>query len=239
MTIEQFIKLLAQRGIELSKEQCEQFQIYYQLLVEWNKKMNLTSIVQIEEVYLKHFFDSVMLLWMAPIEMQEATLIDVGAGAGFPSVPLKIVRPDLKVTIVDSLNKRIQFLELLCQELGLSDVTPVHARAEELGQNVQYRQQFDIATARAVAPLNVLCEYCLPFVKKGGEFIAMKSTKVEEEVHQAQKAIKVLGAKLLDVTTTTLPGEESERAFVRIKKTLETPNKYPRRAGKPTKQPIV
>lgn len=238
MTIEAFIQALLDRGIELTSTQINQFKRYYELLIEWNKKINLTAITQEEEVYLKHFYDSLMALWLSPIEDKSLTLCDIGAGAGFPSIPMKIVYPQLDITIVDSLNKRIQFLNILIDELQLENVTAIHARAEEVGQDKRYREHFDIVTARAVAALNVLGEYCLPLVKKGGYFIALKGQRAQEEIEEATKAIQVLGAKLEEVKTENLPTENSERTIITIRKTLNTPRKYPRNAGKPNKQPI-
>lgn len=239
MTIEQFIEQLKEHGIELTPYQVQQFARYYELLVEWNEKMNLTAITQQSEVYLKHFYDSLMPLWVMPLESYDVTLCDVGAGAGFPSVPLKIVRPEIQLTIVDSLQKRITFLNHLVEQLKLEDVKCVHGRAEEVGQNATYRGQFDVVTARAVASLNVLSELCLPLVKKGGQFLVLKSQKLEEEVQQAKTAIATLGAKIEQQATDFLPGEQSERTIMRIKKTKETPNKYPRRAGIPAKKPLM
>lgn len=238
MNPEQFTQALCEKGIELTQNQIQQFEHYYELLVEWNQKINLTAITNKNDVYLKHFYDSVMVLWEMPLDHYDVTLVDVGAGAGFPSIPLKIIKPELKITIVDSLNKRINFLNLLTEELGLSDVFAVHGRAEEVGQNKAYRERFDIATARAVAALNVLSEFCIPLVKKGGHFIALKAAKTEEEMQAAKPAITILGAKLEEVVTAFLPIEESERTFIKIKKTLDTPKKYPRQPGKPAKQPI-
>ncbi|MBR7928059.1 16S rRNA (guanine(527)-N(7))-methyltransferase RsmG [Aerococcaceae bacterium zg-ZUI334] len=238
MNIEQFIIELRKHGIELSDYQIQQFERYYELLIEWNEKINLTAITEKDEVYLKHFFDSIMLLWELPLEHYQQRLVDVGAGAGFPSIPLKIVKPELEITIIDSLNKRINFLNIVSEELQLDNVQAIHARAEDAGQNPVYREQFDIATARAVASLNVLSEFCLPLVRKGGYFLALKAAKGQEELDDAQKAIHVLGAKLEEVKVALLPVEDSERTFIKIRKTLETPKKYPRKAGKPIKQPI-
>lgn len=237
MNQENFKKELAQVGIDVSDLQLSQFSKYFELLVEWNQKMNLTAITEKEEVYLKHFYDSVMVLWKWPIE-EGVSLVDVGAGAGFPSIPIKILRPDLQVTIVDSLNKRVSFLKCLVEALELDRVTCIHGRAEDIGQNVLYRGQFDIATARAVAPLNVLAEYCLPLVKKGGYFLALKAAKSDMEIEDAQHAFKVLGAKLIGNKIDFLPVEKSERTFIKIQKTLDTPKQYPRKAGKPAKDPI-
>lgn len=232
-----FIQALAAKGIVLSAQQQQQFQAYFQQLIEWNDKINLTAITDIDEVYLKHFYDSLIPLWQMSIP-QGAQLVDVGSGAGFPGLPLKIVRPDLEITIIDALNKRIQFLDHLAAYLGLNGVINVHLRAEEAGQDSRFRQRFDVATARAVAPLNILCELCLPLVKKGGRFIALKGQKIDAELMEAQQAIKVLGAKFEEVITVTLPFEAGDRALVGIRKTLDTPKKYPRRPGKPNKEPI-
>lgn len=238
MTVEEFIKQLRAHGIELTAHQIQQFETYYETLVEWNQKINLTAITEKQEVYLKHFYDCLMPLWQMPLESYNIQLCDVGAGAGFPSIPLKIVHPEIQLTIVDSLNKRIHFLEHLVDTLKLEGVTCVHGRAEEVGQDREFRGRFNVVTARAVAALNVLCELCLPLVKQGGYFLALKAQKSDEEIVQAKTAIAVLGAKLEQQTTGFLPFEASERTFILIKKTKETPNKYPRRAGKPAKQPI-
>ena len=239
MTVEEFIQALNEKGIQLTEQQINQFEQYYHLLVEWNNKINLTAITDMPDVYLKHFYDSLMPLWMAPDYFKEnATLCDVGAGAGFPSIPMKIVRPDLEITIVDSLNKRINFLRLLADELGLDHVEAVHGRAEEVGQNLTYRGKYEIVTARAVASLNVLSELCLPMVQKGGHFIALKAQRADEEIEQAQKAITTLGAKFEEQFSENLPIEDSEREIIVIRKTLDTPKKYPRRPGMPAKKPL-
>lgn len=238
MNPETFIAQCAAHGLVLNGQQIDQFERYYQLLVEWNEKMNLTAITQREEVYLKHFYDCLMVLWNMPLEDYALQLCDVGAGAGFPSIPLKIVHPELQVTIVDSLQKRLTFIEHLAEELGLEGVSCVHGRAEDVGQNPAYRGQFDIVTARAVASLNVLAEYCLPLVKIGGQFLALKAQKSDQELEEARAAIRILGAKLIKVTEDQLPVEAADRRYILIQKTKETPNKYPRKAGKPAKNPI-
>ena len=238
MTIEEFIQALSQHGIQLTPEQVNQFDRYFHLLVEWNQKINLTAITEEKEVYLKHFYDSLMPLWLMPLDSYDVTLCDVGAGAGFPSIPLKIIHPELKVTIVDSLNKRINFLNLLVADLNLTGVNCVHGRAEDVGQNPLYRGQFDIVTARAVAALNVLSELCLPLVKKGGQFLVLKGDKVDEEMEGSKRAIALLGAKFEKSATELLPIEGSERTILSIRKTLDTPKKYPRKAGTPMKKPI-
>lgn len=238
VTVEQFVALLKEHGIDLTPLQIEQFDTYFRELVSWNDKINLTAITQKEDVYLKHFYDCLMPLWMMPRDHYDITLCDVGAGAGFPSLPMKIIHPEINLTIVDSLNKRIHFLEELVQTLGLTNVQCVHGRAEDVGQNPDYRGQFDVVTARAVASLNVLCEYCLPLVKKQGHFMALKAQKSDQEIEEARKAIAELGAKFSQQAVSILPIEESERTVILIEKTKETPKKYPRKAGKPAKQPI-
>lgn len=238
MTVEEFIEALKQHGITLSDKQIQQFDQYYTLLVEWNERMNLTAITDRESVYLKHFYDSLMPLWTVPSHILEGELCDVGAGAGFPSIPMKIVRPELKVTIVDSLQKRLTFIAELANTLELTDVLCVHGRAEEVGQSPLYREQFDVVTARAVAALNVLSEYCLPLAKVGGNFIALKGQKADDELLSADKAIRLLGGTVEQSWTEALPHEESERTIIWIHKENSTPKKYPRRPGIPTKQPI-
>lgn len=220
----------------LTSEQALSFDQYAGLLTEWNEKINLTSILEPKEICIKHFLDSVLLL-DAVSGMEKGTLIDVGTGAGFPSVPCKIIRPELKVTLLDSLQKRIHFLSVLSNELG-QDNHCVHGRAEELGRKAEYREQFDFATARAVAHLRELSEYCLPFVKTGGCFAALKGYEIEEELEESKKAIKVLGGEIQEVRRYSLP-EGNKRAIVVIKKISQTPTKYPRNAGKMRKQPIV
>ncbi|MGY4105086.1 16S rRNA (guanine(527)-N(7))-methyltransferase RsmG [Ignavigranum ruoffiae] len=237
MNEEKFIQALAEKNIQLSEKQLQQFDRYFSLLVEWNQKINLTAITEHDEVYLKHFYDSLVPLWWVEIP-EAAKVVDVGAGAGFPSIPIKIIRPDIQLTIIDSLNKRINFLNELVADLGLTGVEAVHARAEEAGQDQAYRGQYDLATARAVASLNILVELCLPFVKKGGHFIALKGQDAHNELIEAKRAITLLGGKFEAEFHETLPQEESYRAIIDIRKTLDTPNKYPRRPGKPNKQPL-
>lgn len=237
MNPEEFKASLAAKGIELTPIQEQQFARYFALLVEWNAKMNLTAITEEKEVYLKHFYDSIMLGLALQLD-ENAKLCDVGSGAGFPSMPLKIVFPKLQVTIVDSLNKRIQFLTHLASELGLEQVAFYHDRAETFGQNPNFRAQFDYVTARAVARLNVLSELCLPLVKKQGYFYALKAAKSEEELQEAQKAIATLGGKFIEDIAFTLPELNDERHILVIQKRKETPNKYPRKPGLPNKKPI-
>ena len=231
------IEALSEQGIELTEQQQQQFQTYYRLLVEWNEKMNLTSITDEHEVYLKHFYDSITAGFYYDFN-QPLTLCDVGAGAGFPSIPLKIVFPELKVTIVDSLNKRIQFLNHLAVELGLTQVSFVHDRAETFGKGVN-RETYDVVTARAVARLTVLSELCLPLVKKGGQFIALKSAKGEEELAEAQFGISILGGEFSDSYTFDLPEDAGERQMIIVDKRRQTPKKYPRKPGTPNKAPLL
>lgn len=237
MNEEQFIEALKEKGIDLSEQQLLQFNKYFQMLVEWNEKMNLTAITDATSVYLKHFYDSITAAFYTDLTGNK-TICDVGAGAGFPSIPLKICFPDLSVTIVDSLNKRITFLTELSKELELDNVRFVHDRAEDFGQNPKYREQFDIVTARAVARLSVLSELCLPLVKEGGIFLSMKGAAAEEELVNAKKAINVLGAELVEKFSFSLPMEESERNIFILNKVKKTPKKYPRKPGIPNKTPI-
>ena len=237
MNKEQFYNAVKEKvGIELSELQKEQYRKYYDLVVEWNQKINLTAITEEDEFYTKHFFDSISLAFYKDYSNIES-ICDVGSGAGFPSIPLKILYPNLKVTIVDSLNKRIKFLNLVKDELGLTDCNFVHARAEEFGQNKEYRESFEIVTARAVARLNVLTELCLPLVKKDGYFLSLKAQKAEEETKEAINAIKLLGGKLEQDLEFDIEGEE--RHILEIRKAKETPNKYPRKAGIPNKKPLL
>lgn len=223
--------------ITLNDKQIEQFSTYYSLLIEWNKKINLTSITNKEEVYLKHFYDSISPAFYFDFN-HRVNICDVGAGAGFPSIPLLIVFPNLRVTIIDSLKKRITFLEKLKVELNLSHLHLVHGRAEDIGNNKQYREQFDIVVSRAVAKLNVLAEYCLPLCKVSGHFIALKGVFNQLELKESINAIDVLGGKVVNNHQFHLPFEKSERSIIEIEKHLKTPNKYPRKAGTPSKKPL-
>lgn len=236
MNIEQFCQGLGEKGIILSAHQLDQFESYYRLLVEWNEKINLTAITVKEEVYLKHFYDSISLAFF--VKLNNQNLCDVGAGAGFPSLPLKICFPDLKVSIVDSLNKRIHFLHLLAEELGLKEVSFFHDRAETFGQNANHRERYQLVTARAVARMSVLSELCLPLVSKGGQFIALKAASAQDEMQAGAKAVSLLGGKVKEDHYFLLPQEESERHIIIIDKLKETPKKYPRKPGTPNKSPL-
>lgn len=216
--------------IELTDKQIDDLTKYYELLIEWNQKMNLTALVEPEDVALKHFCDSILLLKYADVPVG-SSMIDVGTGAGFPSVPIKIVRPDIKLCLLDSLNKRLVFLQEVVNELELEDVTIIHSRAEDGSRRPQLREKFDFATSRAVAQLNVLSEYCLPYVKVSGAFLAMKGKYSEEEIADSKSAIKTLGGKIAKVDTYNL-ADSSERTIIRINKISKTDSKYPRTAAK-------
>lgn len=225
-------------GLNLTEDQISAFNKYYELLYEWNKKINLTAITESKDVAIKHMVDS-LSCFKADLFKENISLIDVGTGAGFPGLPLKIFYPSLKLTLLDSLNKRVKFLQLVVDELGLKDVEVIHARSEEAARNKKYREKFDLATARAVARLPIICEYCLPFVKDGGTFIALKGRQYEEEATQAQKAIKILGGEIADIMPVKLPEIDDKRAVIYIKKIKSTPKTYPRKAGTPERNPIV
>lgn len=234
MNIEQFINALKEKGIVLTDKQLKQFDTYYHTLVEWNEKMNLTAIVNKEDVYLKHFYDS--LTPSFDFDFNNQSLCDIGAGAGFPSIPLKIVYPDLKITIVDSLSKRITFLNHLVKELELDNVKAMAARAEEYAVN--NREAFDIVTARAVARLNILDELCLPLVKPNGYFITLKGKIWQEELKEAKNGIKILGGEVKKEVDFTLASLDDQRCNIYIQKVKNTPNKYPRPFGKIKKKPL-
>ena len=225
-------------GIELTSEQCGQFLLYYDFLVEKNKVMNLTGITEFQEVLVKHFLDS--LACVKAVDMQKVKrIMDIGTGAGFPGVPLKIAFPHLEACLLDSLKKRVNFLEETFALLKLTDITAVHGRAEEFAKNKAYRESFDLCVSRAVSNLATLSEYCLPYVKPGGSFISYKSGTVQEEVEQAEKAVRILGGKIRDVIYFQLPDSEIQRSLVVIEKVKATPGKYPRKAGTPLKEPLV
>ena len=234
-----FAQILAERGAEaglsFTERQLEQFTQYYELLVETNKVMNLTAITEPEEVAVKHMIDS-LLAYEAG--MDGKTLADVGTGAGFPGVPLKIYCPELKVTLIDSLGKRLKFLQKVIDTLGLKYIRCEHLRAEDAGKNIKHREKYDLVTARAVARLSVLAEYCLPLVKKGGQFIALKGSKFAEEIEEGSTAVSILGGKILSAEPVKLPGLDDGRAIIRINKLKNTPAQYPRKAGTPEKQPL-
>lgn len=221
--------------IELSNQQLEQFYLYMNLLLEWNEKINLTTIVEPNEIILKHFIDSITLISYLN---NTQSILDVGTGAGFPGIPLAILEKNKNFILMDSLNKRINFLQEIIQKLALTKVQAIHGRAEELGKEEEYREHYDLVTSRAVAKLNILLEYMLPFVKVGGRCICMKSQEIEEELKEAKKAIEVLGGKLEKVEEIHLPESDIKRKIVVIKKVKQTPIQYPRKPGTPVKDPI-
>ncbi len=224
-------------GVELSEKAVNDFEIYKKLLLEWNEKINLTAITDEEGIAIKHFADSISVLPL--ISEKGISMIDVGTGAGFPGIPIKIVRQDIKVTLLDSLNKRINFLEEVKKELKLENVLCVHSRAEDGGRNPLYREKFDLCVSRAVARLNVLCEYCMPFVAVGGYFISLKGPDVSEELAEAKKAIDVLGGSVEKVVDIAIPDSDITHSAVVIKKIKPVPKAYPRKAGTAGRKPIV
>ena len=235
--ITSFQRGLDELNLTLTETQIDQFLKFYELLVEWNKVMNLTGITEYEEVVSKHFLDS--LLMVKAYDMSKvSSLIDVGTGAGFPGIPLKIVFPEIKCVLLDSLGKRIKFLDEVVDNLGLNHIELIHGRAEDLAKKEGYRENFDLAVSRAVANLSSLSEYCIPFVKVGGAFVPYKSGNIEDELKTSKKAIGILGGKFLECKELTLPDTEIVRSFVIIDKVKNTSKKYPRKAGLPTKEPL-
>lgn len=233
---EEELKLLS---IKLEETQINQFFKYYELLIERNKVMNLTAITRMDEVITKHFVDSLTLVKaVKDLGSKALRVIDVGTGAGFPGIPLKIAFPNLNITLMDSLNKRVNFLNDVIQELGLKEICAIHGRAEDLGRQAAHREQYDLCVSRAVANLSTLSEYCLPFVKVGGAFIPYKSGKIEEELREAKHAVFLLGGKLEENVTFLLPGSEAERTLVKIEKVSQIGKRYPRKAGLPGKEPL-
>ncbi len=234
-----FTEILAARGAEaglrFSELQLKQFNRYYEMLIETNKVMNLTAITEPEDVAVKHMIDSLLAY---DKEMAGKILADIGTGAGFPGVPLKIYCPELKVVLIDSLGKRLNFLQQVIDALALKDIRCEHLRAEDAGRNKQHREKYDFVTARAVARLSVLAEYCLPLAKKGGQFIALKGSKYAEEITEGTEAVKILGGKIVSAEPVKLPGLDDGRAIIKINKIKTTPAQYPRKAGTPEKQPL-
>ena len=233
----QFQNDLSEMGIFLTEKKLEQFLIYYEMLVEWNEVMNLTAITEFQDVMKKHFVDSVSLIKAYDVT-RESSVIDIGTGAGFPGLALKIAFPQLKVTLLDSLNKRILFLNAVIEKLNLSDVETIHGRAEDFAKPGKLREQYDLCVSRAVANLSTLSEYCLPFVKKEGMFISYKSEKISEEILMAENAISLLGGKVKEQIEFTLPNSDIYRNLFVIQKIKDTPKKFPRKAGLPAKEPL-
>lgn len=235
----QFINALSQLKISLTQLQINQFMTYYDLLIEWNEVMNLTTITEFDEVITKHFIDSLSIVNGIDLTDSNDSIIDIGTGAGFPGIPLKIAFPNLKITLLDSLNKRVKFLEKVITVLELQDITALHGRAEDFAATDKLREQFDYCVSRAVANLSTLSEYCLPYVKIGGKFISYKSEKVMDESKQAKGAIFLLGGKISNQVEFTLPNSDIYRNIFIIDKVNSTPKKYPRKAGLPAKEPLT
>lgn len=230
-----FIGKLKEFNIEINEEQIKSFEKYMNLLLEWNEKINLTAITQPEEVKLKHFVDSLTVLKYIN---DDDKVIDIGTGAGFPGIPLKIMKGNTKITLLDSLNKRINFLNIVIETLNLRNIQAIHGRAEEIARNKLYREKYDVAVSRAVANLSTLSEYMLPFVKVGGKCICMKGANVNEEIEKAKNAIKELGGEIERVDNFYLSDNDNERNIIIIRKVKETSSKYPRKAGMPSKEPL-
>lgn len=238
MNPETFRQALENEGYPIDDAKMEQYNRYLLMLQEWNEKVNLTAITEENEVYLKHFYDSITLARFVDFDKTGLTLCDVGSGAGFPSIPLKILFPEIEITIVDSLKKRINFLQLLVEDLGLDNVHLHHSRAEDFGQDKNFRSAFDVVTARAVAYLSILAEFCLPITKEQGVFVAMKGSQGQEELENSKKALKTLGGHFNRMETFELPEDAGERSIIIVDKVKKTPNKYPRQAGTPNKKPL-
>lgn len=239
MELEEFSRLIIDYGqkikIEFNEKQIKQFYTYMNLLLEWNEKINLTAIIEPSDIILKHFIDSITI---NKYIKENSNLADIGTGAGFPGIPLKIIRPDLNITLVDSLNKRIKFLDEVISQLELKKIYTVHSRVEDFGKNKKYRESFDYVTARAVANLSVLSEYLIPLVKLNGDCICMKGSEVNEEINSSKNAINVLGGRIVSVDEFKLADSEFNRNIIIINKYKSTPNVYPRKAGIPSKEPL-
>ena len=231
------LEKVSELSVELNEKQVNQFIKFYELLVGWNKVMNLTGITEYDEVVEKHFVDSLSIVKTVDIKNVES-VIDIGTGAGFPGIPLKIAFPHLKITLLDSLNKRIKFLNAVIDELGLENISTIHGRAEDFAKQEAYREKYDLCVSRAVANLATLSEYCLPYVKVDGRFIPYKSGDIEEELNNSKKAVQILGGKIEDTIKFELPGTDIGRSFVKISKVKNTAKKYPRKAGLPSKEPL-
>ena len=236
--LDSFQKDLAELKISLDENQLCQFMSYYELLIEWNQVMNLTAITDFDEICKKHFIDSLSLVKAYDMSTS-LSLIDIGTGAGFPGIPLKIAFPNLKITLLDSLNKRVVFLQTVIENLKLGNIEVIHGRAEDYAKEEKFREQYDLCVSRAVANLSILSEYCIPYVKTGGCFISYKSEKLTEEIKEASKAIDVLGGRIENRIEFEIPGSDIYRNLLIVYKEKETPAKYPRKAGIPSKKPIL
>ncbi len=239
MEYEEFKEKLTEKlrkiQIDISDIQIKQFYDYMNLLIEWNKKINLTAIIEPDEIILKHFIDSLTI----NNEIKRGDKIaDIGTGAGFPGIPIKILNPENEVVLIDSLNKRLIFLDEVINKLGLKNISTVHARAEEIGHNKMYREQFDIVTSRAVAKLNVLLEYMKPLTKIGGKCICLKGPNIEQEISEAKNALEILGGEITKISEITLPGSDNKRTIINVLSVKHLPNRYPRKPGAPTDSPL-
>lgn len=232
------VKALDSLNLVLEESQLDQLVQYYELLIEWNKVMNLTGITEYEEVVKKHFIDSLALIRVVDLS-KELYVLDMGTGAGFPGIPLKIAFPNLNMVLLDSLNKRIKFLSEVILQLGLTKIEAIHGRAEEYAKKAEYRENFDVCVSRAVANLATLSEYCIPYVKIGGMFVPYKSGNIKEELMQSKGAIGILGGKVKKVEEFMLPDSDISRSFILIKKEKSTQKKFPRGGGKPSKEPLL
>lgn len=232
---EELLKKAKMINVELNEKQVNQFYDYMKMIQEWNEKINLTAILEPKEMILKHFIDSMTILDKIN---ENDRIVDVGTGAGFPGIPIKIAKPDTEIVLLDSLNKRINFLNNVIGNLGLQKIQTVHARAEEFGSDIKYRENFDVAVSRAVAPLNILLEYLVPAVKVGGVCICMKGPEIDEELEQSKNALKILGGKRESIEKIDLVNSGNKRTLITIRKINKTPNKYPRNAGTPSKKPL-
>lgn len=232
---------VCQLEIQLNNHQIEQFVSYYNILIEWNQVMNLTAITEYEEVVDKHFMDSLSLVKVIDkekIQSGSISVIDIGTGAGFPGIPLKIAFPEIKITLLDSLNKRVKFLNEAVEKIGLKEVRTLHGRAEDYARKEEYREKYDLCVSRAVANLATLSEYALPYVKKSGCFISYKSGNIEEEIKESKRAVEILGGKIEKIEKFVLPETEIQRSLIKIRKEKNTGKKYPRKAGMPSKEPL-
>ena len=240
MNKEEFVKeiilKLKEINININEKIADKFYKYTNMLLEWNEKINLTAITEISDIILKHYIDS---LTINKYIKEQNTIIDIGTGAGFPGIPLKIAFPDTEILLLDSLNKRVKFLNEVISQLGLKKITAVHGRAEELAKNKSYREGFDLCVSRAVANLSTLCEYSLPFVWISGSFVSYKGEYSENEIHQAENAVDILGGKISKIDKFKLPGTDMGRSLIKIDKIKKTPGKYPRKAGLPAKEPLI
>lgn len=239
MNFEDFRKELVEKAlkirIELSEHQIEQFYIYMKLLTEWNEKINLTAIIEPKEIILKHFIDS---LTISSQIQQSRTIADIGSGAGFPGIPLKIVNPEKELVLIDSLSKRVNFLNEVIKKCNINGITAIHARVEEIGHNSKYRGQFDVTTSRAVAKLNVLLEYMMPLVKLGGKCICLKGPNIDDEIEESKKALNILRGEISKIEKINLPDSDNKRTIIEVLSVKQLPNKYPRKPGTPTSSPL-